>query len=61
MNNHLNGKEFLKLTGMVGASAMFLPSFAIEEAANKGKKALFPVLLMTVRSELNFYGLNVII
>ena len=35
MNNRLNRRDFIRLSTMAGASAMLLPSFAMEEAAKK--------------------------
>ena len=35
MNNHLNRRDFLRLSTMAGASALTVPSFAMEEAAKK--------------------------
>jgi len=36
-NQNLNRREFIKLTGMAGASAMIAPSLLMEEAAKKGE------------------------
>jgi inosose dehydratase len=36
-NQNFNRREFIKLTGMAGASAMLAPSLLMEEAAKKGE------------------------